>query len=109
MIKHYSWNDINSLAVKQIGKYCCYVSNNLNYDDEDIHILDFITSEIKKLDLNDEQIQYLLSNLGDGLFSFNSEEEMEKFYSIFTQELTDSSAVYACTYDKDGQCLTENT
>lgn len=47
--------------------------------------------------------------VGGGLFFFDTEEKQYAFYRIFEQPLTDSSAIYACTYNASGVCKTENT
>ena len=52
---------------------------------------------------------FMRMTLYDCLFFFDTEKECYDFYRIFEQELTDSSAIYACTFGPDGQCETENT
>lgn len=111
-MKAIQWNEINSLAVKQMGKPAVYVSNNLEYDtpkDEEIWV--FICEQCKSLweDKTPEYHNAMMSLVSGGLFFFDTEEEQHQFYKIFTQPLTDSSAVYACTYRADGVCWNENT
>jgi hypothetical protein len=104
------WNGIVGLAVKQLNKYSVYVSNGLEFDDSDKHIWSFVRREIAKLYPDVAECQNVWSDLiHGGLFSFDTEDACYKFYRIFEQELTDSSAIYACTYNPDGFCETENT
>lgn len=106
------WNETNSLAVKQIGKPAVYVSNGLEYDKpNDDQIWKFVLYEMKSIYGEDTNEFYdVLSGLiNGGLFFFDSEEEQYRFYRVFEQPLTDSSAVYACTYASNGECETENT
>lgn len=109
-----NWSTTNCLAVKQSNKFAVYVSNSLNLDQHhDLKVYEFIVAEITKYvetyDHPNLLHDYLSNMLNGGLFLFDSQTEMQKFYSIFEQSLTDSSSVYACTYDNNGNCLTENT
>lgn len=110
-IKFASWSGINKLAVKQMGKYAVYVGNGLAMlTQEDDAIWAFVMQKIKEMFGDDAVRSEWVSNLVEGgLFFFETEAEMDAFYSIFTAELTDSCAMYACTYDPTGECLTENT
>lgn len=108
-MNYLDWSKINSLAVKQAGKCAVYISNGLECDESDKHIWDFVMDEFNKLYDRNDAFFYICNTLHGGLFLFDTEEEQERFYKIFEQELTDSSAIYACTYDKYGNCLTENT
>lgn len=114
------WHDVLGLATKQIGKPSVYINNGLEYNTpEDETIWFFIQSELASLyGVDAKTCTYrecpeffdIRSNLiQGGLFFFESEEEQYKFYKIFEQPLTDSSAVYACTFNKNGECETENT
>lgn len=105
------WNEIQSLAVKQVGKPAVYVGNGLEYDTpQDDEIWKFIVSEVKTIYGGSDKFYDIMSGLvGGSMFFFDTEEEQHRFYRIFEQPLTDSSAVYACTYGSDGQCQTENT
>lgn len=106
------WNEINGLAVKQIGKPAVYVSNGLKYDSpEEDQIWEFVREEMKSIygDGTDEFRAVLSGLINGGLFFFDTEEEQYRFYRVFEQPLTDSSAIYACTYNSDGECETENT
>lgn len=107
-----SWAEINSLAVKQMGKPAVYVGNGLEYDSpKDDEIWKFVMAEVKSIcgGETDEFYTVMASLVNGGLFFFDSEEEQDRFYQIFEQPLTDSSAIYACTYNSLGECLTENT
>ena len=111
-MKVLGWSEINSLAVKQIGKPAVYVSNVLEYDTpKDDEIWKFVMAEIKSIcgDETDEFYTVIASLVCGGLFFFDSEEEQDRFYKIFEQPLTDSSAIYACTYNSLGECERENT
>ena len=116
MNKILNWSELNSLAVKQLNientTFAVYISNGLSYDGTGEKIWDFVIAEISKL-YSERSIEYvnnIFSNLTNGgLFCFETRSEMEKFYAIFEQPLTDSSPIYACTYNNLGECLTENT
>ena len=105
------WSEIQSLAVKQMGKPAVYVGNGLEYNKpQDDEIWKFIMSEVKAIYGETDKFYDIMSGLVSGsMFFFDTEEEQYSFYRIFEQPLTDSSAVYACTYGADGQCQTENT
>lgn len=111
-MKILTWSETMNAAVKQVGKPAVYVNNGLEFDDpKDKAIWQFVRNEIKDI-FGDETDEYfkVMGNLGNSaLFFFDSEQEQERFYSIFEKELTYSSAIYACTYDKNGECQTENT
>ena len=111
LIRICNWTEINRLAVKQVGKPAVYVSNGLEYDTpNDEEIWKFVMSEVKAIYGETDEFYAIISGLvGGSLFFFDTEEEQYRFYRIFEQPLTDSSAVYACTYGADGQCQTENT
>lgn len=104
------WNEVIKRAVKQTGKWACYVSNGLEYGSpRDDKIWRFVLDEFKSK-FGEDQFYSILPNLiGSDVFFFDTEEECYKFYEIFNQPLTDSSAIYAATYSPDGQCETENT
>ena len=107
-----NWVEINSLAVKSVGKHAVYVSNGLEYEDtKDDEIWTFVCNEMKSIYGKDtSDFNSIMSNLiSGGLFFFNTEEEQRRFYRVFEQPLTDSSAIYACTYGPNGECCTENT
>lgn len=109
-MNYVDWTEILKLAVKEKGMCGVYISNNLNFDEHDIHIWEFVQGELKKL--YEEPKTYIMC-IGDlihgGLFFFDTEIERDTFYAIFQAPLTDSSAIYACTYDASGDCITENT
>jgi len=44
-----------------------------------------------------------------GLFFFKTDASRDKFFKVFNEKPIYGSAVYASTYDKNGNCLTENT
>lgn len=113
-IEHANWSATNKLAVAHKNKFAVYISNGLDLlDDEspDDKIWRFVTDELIKFLGNREAAYYdNIHNLIDGgLFFFDTEKAARNFYSIFTQELTDSSAIYAELYDPTGECITENT
>ena len=103
------WNRIIKLAVKQVGKRAVYVNNGLEYKDpKDDEIWNVVIESITKL-YPDTWKNYVGDLIQSGLFFFDTEEEQYKFYKIFEQPLTDSSAIYAKTFDENGNCETENT
>lgn len=106
-----NWSASNSLAVKQVAKWAVYIGNGLEMKTaNDSAIWDFVEQQIRVLYIDEDACLDCLCNIIDGgLFFFNTKEDMNTFYAIFTAPLTDSSAIYACTYSPDGQCLTENT
>lgn len=104
-IEYHQWHTIVSMAVKLSGKWGVYINNGLEYiSDEDKEIWAFIRTK-----LEDKMGDDFTSLIFGGLFLFDSESEAEEVYNVFTQPLTDSSAIYACLYDNRGVCLTENT
>lgn len=111
-MKVLNWNETNSLAVKQMGKPAVYVGNGLVYDSpKDDEIWKFVMAEVKSIcgGETDEFYTVISSLVHGGLFFFDSEEDQIRFYEIFEQPLTDSSAIYACTYNSLGECENENT
>ena len=112
MVKILDWSDINCAAVAHVGKPAVYIANHLSFDttSED-EILQFVVKSIKEIygDGTIEFFDIIAAVLHSGLIFFDTEEEQHRFYQIFEQPLTDSSAIYACTYDAYGNCMTENT
>lgn len=109
--KFSSWHQICSLATKQVGKPSVYVSNGLDFlDPKEEEIWKFIIAAVETLYGSGPHTTEMLSNLiTGGLFFFDNENDQYNFYKIFEQELTDSSPIYACTYDLTGKPKTENT
>lgn len=110
--RFHQWNSVHKLAVAYVGKPAVYVSSSGSDDPaEETKVFDFIRSSLNNLygDGSHETIDYMMAIINGSLIFFDTEEEQNKFYRIFDAEITDSSFVYACTYDKTGQCLTENT
>jgi len=117
-MKTLQWHDVLSLAVKQSGKWAVYVSNGLGDTPEDDKVWDFIRESFQALysttrnaenKYHSENDEAHFAVVVSGLVLFDTEEQMEEFYNVFAQPLTDSSGVYACTFGPDGECLTENT
>lgn len=112
MVKILDWSGINCAAVAHIGKPAVYIANHLSFNTtlEDV-IWQFVVKSIKEIygDGNIECFDVMAAVLRGGLIFFDTEEEQHRFYRIFEQPLTDSSAIYACTYDAYGNCMTENT
>jgi hypothetical protein len=105
-----TWDEIKSMAVAHEGRLAVYVNNDVNFDDEcEVRIWKQIIAEVKKLSLGDQCNTVIGGLICGGLFFFDTEEEQFKFYSIFEQDSIYGSPVYACTYDKCGKCITENT
>jgi hypothetical protein len=109
MNNYAAWNEILELAVKQKGLPAVYVSNNLNFDDNDKDIWDFITDKVRELYSSRIIQEYIGNIIHGGLFFFHTEIERDRFCTIFESPLVYSSGVYVCTFDASGNCLTENT
>ena len=119
MIQYKNWHEVNALATKAMGKPSVYINNGLEFNTtEQDHMWFFVLSEVAKLYGIKEDCRYedypeyhdvRISLLHGGLFFFDNEKDQYDFYRIFEQPLTDSSAMYACTYDKNGVPETENT
>ena len=112
MMKICDWSDVYRLAVQQVGKPAVSVRNDLAHDTpEDDEIWDFVLDQMRAIYGNETpQFYDVMSSLvHGGLFFFENEEEQYCFYRVFEQPLTDSSAIYACTYGADGTIETENT
>ena len=111
-MESFAWHNIVGMAVAHKGKPAVYVSNGLEYDKpEDDEIWKFVMDQCKIIfgETTDEFYSTMTHMIGGGLFFFDTKEEQYAFYRIFEQPLTDSSAIYACTYDASGVCQTENT
>lgn len=102
------WSVYISLAVEQKGMWAIYVANHLEYDNEKENKLwnEFMLKAHKILDNSFEVINDMMFG---GLFFFETETEMRQVFSLFTEAPIDSSALYACTYNPKGVCLSENT
>jgi hypothetical protein len=100
------------LSTKQVGKFSCYVSNGLVMTEpKDNIIWEYVIEQLKKL-YGDDTPEYYAAAInvsGSGLFFFECEYDMQQFYKIFEQALTDSSAIYACTFSPETGGITENT
>ena len=105
------WCKTNELAVKAECRWACYVSNSLDFDKPtDCDAWEFVDEQIKARGADEVTFSNVMNNIiYGGLFFFDTETELDAFYRIFDQPLTYSSALYACTYNPDGECLTENT
>jgi len=102
-MKHSAWDKINSLAVKQIGKWSVYINNGA--DDE--RVWEIVREDVtKRYPAYLEILSYLVNG---GMFSFNTEQDAWEFYKIFIQHGVESSALYATIYDASGECISENT
>jgi len=99
------WTEINGLAVKQKGMYAVYIANHLNFDDDDSYIWDHIVQKCTGL----IPFSDVMSILHGGLFFFDTKTEMTTFFNIFCESPVESSGVYACNYNNNGECLSENT
>ncbi len=111
-MESFNWHEIVGLAVAQKGKPAVYVSNGLEYNKpEDDEIWKFVLEKCKNMfgEETDDYYAVMTHMIGGGLFFFDTEEQQYDFYRIFEQPLTDSSAIYACTYNAAGVCQTENT
>ena len=120
VIKYYQWHDVLSLATKQMGMWSVYVNNGLDdtISTTDKEIWDFIVAEIEsKFSKEQPANPYADSDFhkcymnfwNGGLLFFEDKETAFRYYSIFEQPLTDSSAVHASVFDPDGNGVTENT
>jgi hypothetical protein len=108
-----NWDDINSLAVKQMGKRAVYVHCGDPATDEVAvstawhSVVNSMKSMCKYGTDDFFNVCAILSNTS--LFFFDTKEEQDTFYSAFEHPSVESSAIYACTYDENGVGLTENT
>jgi len=107
------WTTINSLAVKQMAQPAVYVANKLDLNrNEDCKIWNFILEELAAIYGRTREYYDIMADMTGptgSLFFFDTTEEQQRFYTIFEQPLTESSAVFACTYTADGEAQTENT
>jgi hypothetical protein len=109
-MKFVNWCKTNEFAVKQVGQWGVYVSNNLDYDDEkESKAWEFVIDYLKSTRTEVEYLNYISSIMDGGLFFFETEELAWEFYSMFEQPLTNSSGLYATIYSPNGVGLTENT
>ncbi len=100
-------NEIIEMAVKYKQKWAVYVSNQLQYDASDEHIWQMI---VKRCATHKEITQEdIISIMQGGLFFFDTQEEMETFFNIFDKAPVYSSALFAMSYDNQGNSLSENT
>lgn len=106
-MKYYDWSDIIALATKQLGGWCVYIGNDLNFDTDDVHIWDSITREIHN-NYPEEWFHTLSDISGKSLKHFNTREEAMKFFEIFNVAPVYASACYAAVYGPSG-CITTNT
>lgn len=103
-IEYADWTDINGLAVKQKGMYAVYIANRL----ED-NAYDYIWTRIQAGCSQFMPIDKVMDIMHGGLFFFKTEKSMLKFFNVFNEKPIYSSAVYAASYDKNGNQLSENT
>lgn len=107
-----NWQEINSLAVRAAGKPAVYVSNGLDYTNpEDDEIWCCIQNEMRTIygDKTTKFYDVMTGLVSGSMFFFEALGEAHMFYKVFELPLVDSSAVYACLYDRIGSCKTENT
>jgi hypothetical protein len=108
IMKFVNWSKTNELAVKQVGQWAVYVSNNIDYDDEkDCKTWKFVIDYLKSTRTEAEYLNYISSIMDGGLFFFETKELAWEFYSMFAQSITDSSGLYASVYSPTGVVLTE--
>jgi hypothetical protein len=114
-IKAYQWHEYISLAVKQIGKPCVYISNHLEYNQEDKHVWGYVIQEMKKLFPGGTETEVRWENvvcdlMFNPLIEFDTEEEAWEFYQIFNvRGKTYASPIFATVFSSDGELLSENT
>ena len=107
-----NWNKSNEIVCKALDKFGVHINYGLGDTHQDDKISNFIWSEVRKLYPEDPVFyNFMGAIIGGGLLTFDTEKEALDFYSIFEQELTESSHVYACFYSpvEGGGGLTENT
>ena len=106
----YDWNKVNELAVKQVGKPAVYISFGLDFGNpKDEEIWKYVTDTLMGMYDKQTYLNLMGSIINSELIFFDTKEEQYRFYKIFEQPLTDSSALYAVTYSRDGKTETENT
>lgn len=109
------WHQVNEAAVAHLNKWSVYVSPHGDRPEEDDAVLDHAWSKVQqfynKYFINDNA-EYHPSNIYSGacsfLVPFDTEELATEFYNIFTDEVLDSSCIYAALYEPSGKCITEN-
>lgn len=105
-----NWNKSNEIVCKALDKFGVHINYGLGDTHQDDKISNFIWSEVRKLYPEDPVFyNFMGAIIGGGLLTFDTEKEALDFYSIFEQELTESSHVYACFYSPIEGGLTENT
>jgi hypothetical protein len=105
------WNNITELAVRCVGKWAVYVSNGLEFIDEDELIWKFVLQELDSFfQDNKKSLECKSMLISGGLIFFDTKEDACRFYQIFNDgTMTYASAIYAQLHSPDGQCLDENT
>lgn len=112
MIETIDHGQLVGLAVKQKGKPAVYIHNGLDYETPDeVLVWDSINQEVSEFVGNDDKarLNIMSSLICSDLFFFDTVEEQERFYRIFETPRVYASAVYAATYDANGNHMTENT
>jgi len=111
-MKYHNWQEINSLAVKAMGKPAVYVNNGLGYaTPEDDEVWNCIQDRMRTIygDKSPKFYNVMSGLVNGGMFFFEGPGEAYMFYMVFELPPVDSSVVYACLYDRGGICETENT
>lgn len=106
------WNKIYSLAVGAVGKPAVYISNGNNLiEQQDIAAWYWLMAAIEQKYGKNTDISCDLKTavIFSDIVFFDTKEEMYEFYSLFEHHIIDSGPIYACSFDKDGRLLTENT
>lgn len=103
------WNKIIELAVKQVGKPAVYASCGEIETDENKLIFNTFKESVHSNYPNNIAFELITATLNSDVIFFDTIEEQYKFYRLFETEITYSSILYACTFNKDGYCETENT
>lgn len=102
-------NEINSIAVAAIGRPAIYISNNLDFNlKKDRIAWNFLISAIAEK-YGEKSDVYKTIAILSGFMFFDDLTELHDFYTLFEHPLIDSGGAYACTYNKFGVMLTENT
>lgn len=105
-----NWNKSDEIVCKTLNKFGVHINYRLDDTPQDDKISDFVWSELRKLYPEDvDYYDFPSAIISGGLLTFDTEKEARDFYSIFEQELTDSSGIYACIVSPIEGCLTENT
>lgn len=109
-MKTIDWDDKNAIVCKHENMWGVYVSGYDTYEDHHYgkEICNFIDRELIRLYPKNYQ-HYHTAILCKNLILADTEDEARELYSIFEDDMVESSFVYAALYSPLNGGLTENT